>query len=100
MDEIKSLFSKRDQAVSKNNKLLFLSTQLDEIEDSYSSGYLSTGKLETKVLLVYPEDKSVLTKVAFVQETYYNNGRKSHQGFLMYFLVNTNKGWKIYKIVH
>lgn len=100
MDETKKLFKKRDEAVGKNNDLLFLSTQLDEIERSGSEGYLVLQKLESKVLCIYPEDNSVQTKKVFVKETYYQKGKKSRQAFLIYYLVNIGKDWKIFKIVY
>jgi hypothetical protein len=100
MDEIRKLFGKRDKAVSNNNDLLFLGTQIDEIQGSSTEGYLSLQKLESKVLSVYPEDNTVLTKKAFVMETYHHKGKKARQGFLVYHLVNTVKGWKIFKIAY
>lgn len=100
MGNIKKLFEKRDEAVIKDDDLLFLDTQVDEIENSSSEGYLCLQKLESKVLSIYPEDKTELTKKVFVMETYHQKDKKPRQAFLIYHLVNTTRGWKIFKITY
>jgi hypothetical protein len=97
MEEITALFNTRDEAVSKKDRKLFLSTQVEEISDASSAGYLTQDKLSTVVLATANTGK--LTQVAFVKETYFAGGEKSHDCFLIYFLVNTLEGWKIYRVV-
>ena len=97
---IGKLFLIRDKAVSKNDEKLFLSTQVNEIKESLSSGYLSVDKMETEIIAIDSDADSKLAKVAVVKETYFVKGKKSHSGFLIYHLVHTIKGWKIYKIVY
>jgi|SRR3972149_8694965 len=92
MDEVKSLFQTRDQAVAKKNKQLFASTQIQDIPYASISGYISCSSLETNVLNVV--DDTDFKKVVFVKENY-----GTHWAFLLYYLVNTVNGWKIYDIV-
>lgn len=92
MDDIKSLFQTRDTAVSQKDYEKFAFTQIDEIANASINGYLSADKLETKVLHV--ADDTELKKVAFVKENY-----GTHSSFLLYYLINTVNGWKIYNIV-
>ncbi|KKQ32255.1 hypothetical protein A2362_00795 [Candidatus Curtissbacteria bacterium RIFOXYB1_FULL_41_59] len=94
--EIKDIFSTRDKAVAKQDEKLFLSTQIAEIEGGSSEGYLDIDKMKTEVLYVLNE--SEIEKVVFAKETYLPKGKKSHHGFIIYFLTNTVKGWKIYKV--
>jgi len=95
-EEIKALFSTRDKAVAKKDRKLFLSTQIAEIEYGYSEGYLNMKNMTSDVLYVYKENE--LEKIVFVNETYIPKDRDLYKGFLLYFLVNTVKGWKIYKV--
>jgi hypothetical protein len=97
MEEITTLFHTRDEAVSKKDRTLFLSTQVEEISNASSAGYLAQDKLSTVVLATV--NTGELTQVAFVKETYFTAGEKSHDCFLIYFLVNTLGGWKIYRVV-
>lgn len=98
MDEINKIFKTRDQAILKKDKELFLSTQIGEIRDSSSDGYLSIGKMVTEVLAV--EKINEITKMVSVKETYYVKSKKSHSILLIYYLVNTVRGWKIYGIIY
>ena len=95
-DEIKKLFETRDEAVTRQDKRRFLSTQVSEIENGSSSGYISIDKLKSEVL--YAHTESELEKVVFVKETYTPRGKESHSSFPVYFLTNTVKGWMIYKV--
>ena len=92
MDGIKVLFMRRDEAVAKKDFEQFASTQLQNIPYASIEGYISCDKLETTVLFVANETE--LKKVVFVKEDYLN-----HTAFLLYYIVNTVNGWKIYNIV-
>ncbi|MDP3988430.1 MAG: hypothetical protein Q8P80_04785 [Candidatus Levybacteria bacterium] len=94
--EITKLFLTRDKAVGKNDKELFLSTQVGEIEYSSVEGYFSIDVLKTEVLYIYSE--SDLEKVVFVKENYFPKKKVSRISFIIYFLANTVGGWKIYKL--
>lgn len=98
--QINQLFKTRDKAVKTQDGKLFLSTQIGEIKDSLSAGYLSADKMVTEVIVVDLDEGSELTKIVIAKETYFSRGKKSHSGFLIYYLVNTVEGWKIYKIVY
>lgn len=97
MEEITTLFHLRDEAVSKKDRVLFLSTQVEEINGASSVGYHVQDQLSTVILAI--AKTGALTQVAFVKETYFTGGEKSHDSFLIYFLVNTLEGWKIYRVV-
>ena len=43
-------------------------------------------------------DDGELAKVAFVRETYFQDTVERRSVFLIYSLVNTVRGWKIYKV--
>lgn len=92
MEDIKSVFQTRDNAVANKDYKQFASTQIKEISNASISGYISTGSLETEILKI--EDDTELKKVAFVKENYC-----THSALLLYYLVNTVNGWKIYDIV-
>lgn len=89
MDVIKALFRTRDQAVLEKDYQKFTSTQLGEIPYFSISGYISCGQLKTEVLYIAEDTK--LKKVVFVKEDY-----GKHYVFLIYYLVETVDGWKIY----
>lgn len=95
-EEIKDLFVKRDTAVTKQDRPLFLSTQIAEIDNGSSNGYLAIGKMESEILYVYPENE--LEKIVFVKEIYTPIGKDFYSSFLVYYLVHTVKGWKIYRV--
>lgn len=96
--EIEKLFNLREKAVSKKDRVLFLSTQIDEIEGGGSQNYIALESLLSEVLHIY--EKNELEKVVFVKETYLYppNGKEPYSSFPVYFLVNTIKGWRIYKV--
>ncbi len=95
-DDIKNLFATRDKAVAKQDRKLFLSAQVDEIIGGSSDNYLAIDNLKSEVLHVYSE--SDIEKIVFVKETYSPKGKNPYSSFPVYFLVNTTKGWKIYKV--
>ncbi len=82
----------RDEAVAKRDAGLFISTQLTDIPYSSIIGYLNCEQLMTSVIVI--ADDTDVTKVAFVNEDY-----GTHSAFLIYYLVNTVNGWKVYNIV-
>lgn len=92
---IQKIFQTRDQAVKKQDRGVFLSTQVAEIERGGSAGYLGVGSLRSEVLQIY--DESELEKVVFVKETY-STDKDPYDAFVVYHLVNTTEGWKIYKM--
>ncbi len=95
-NKIISLFKVRDEAVKKQDRKLFLSTQVGEIENGGSDGYLAIDTLKSEVLHIHNE--SDYTKVVFVKETYNPKGNDPYNSFPVYFLVDTIKGWKIYRV--
>ena len=95
-NEIAALFETRDEAVRKEDKALFLSTQVSEIELGSSDGYLSLEDLTTEVLYIH--DESELEKFVLVKETYKQSGKDPRSAFLLYFLASTVQGWRIYKL--
>lgn len=89
-DQIKALFTTRDNAVSLKDKELFLSTQLGVITKSGVEGYLKTGKLSSTVLYLHKDEIEPMLWVALVKEDYYNKRKFSHQGYLWYTIVEKN----------
>ena len=92
MDALKTLFHTRDTAVRNKDYIAFASTQIQDIPTATINGYLSYGNLKTEVISV--ADDTPIKKVAFVKENY-----STHTAFLLYYLVNSVDGWKIYNIV-
>jgi hypothetical protein len=98
-NDIEALFSTRDEAVRKQDRSLFLSTQVSEIEFGVSKGYLSLEDMTTEV--IYIHDESELENVVLVKETYKQpdeTDENPRSSFLVYFLTNTVKGWRIYRV--
>jgi hypothetical protein len=96
-NEIEAIFETRGEAVRKEDRPLFLSTQVSEIELGGSSeGYLSLEDLITEVLYIH--DESELEKFVLVKETYKQSGKDPRSAFLLYFLTCTVKGWRIYNL--
>ena len=95
---IAKLFALRDRAVAQKDRVSFLSTQVGEVEGGGSNNYIALDKMATQVLHVYEENE--LEKVVFVKETYQYkpNGKEPYSSFPLYFLTNTVKGWKIYRV--
>jgi hypothetical protein len=95
-NQIEALFEARDEAVRKDDRQLFLSAQISEIELGSSEGYLSLEDLTTEVVHIH--DESELEKVVLVKETYKGPGKSPRSSFLLYFLINTVQGWRIYRV--
>ena len=95
-DEIQAIFGTRDEAVRTQDASLFLSTQLAEIELGLSESYLSIADMATEVLFGYEQSDDNV--VVLARETYRPPGKHSHSSFLIYYLIQTTKGWKIYKV--
>lgn len=94
--DIKALFEKRDKAVLKQDRKLFLTTQIAEIEHGSSDGYLAIESLKSEVLYIHEEND--IEKVVFVKETYFPKGKDPYSSFPVYFLTNTIQGWRIYRV--
>ncbi len=95
-NEIEALFEARDEAVRKDDRPLFLSAQVSEIELGSSEGYLSLEELTTEVVHIH--DESEIEKVVLVKETYRESGKSPRSSFLLYFLTYTVQGWRIYRV--
>ena len=96
--DINNLFECRDKSVKSKDRTLFLSTQVGEIQGGGSSDYMALDDMDTVVL--HEEAVSEIEKVVFVKETYKytKNGKEPYSSYPVYFLVNTIKGWKIYRV--
>ncbi|OGD63426.1 hypothetical protein A2160_03100 [Candidatus Beckwithbacteria bacterium RBG_13_42_9] len=97
-DEIRKLFRLRDKAVKNKDINLFLSTQVSEIRNSSAKGYLSVDELKSKVIYIFT-DSNKIRKSAAVEESYYYQRKLTHKALLLYYLVHTPSGWKVYDIV-
>jgi hypothetical protein len=96
-NDIEHLFRTREEAVRKQDRPLFLSTQVSsEIVFGSSEGYLSLEDITTEVIYIY--DESELEKVVLVKETYKQPDKNPRSSFLVYFLTNTVQGWRIYRV--
>lgn len=96
-EDINRVFLARDRAVTEKNIELFRSTQLlDEIPNAASDGYLALDKLQSDVLAVdWPQE---ISAVAFVRETYQDRGTVQRSTYLIYRLVLTQAGWRVYRV--
>jgi hypothetical protein len=94
--DVEALFRTRAEAVKKQDRSLFLSTQVSEIDLGSSEGYLSLEEMTTDVLYVHAE--SELERIVLVKETYKRPNKDEHSSFLMYFLTQTIKGWRVYRV--
>lgn len=94
-EDVRDVFILRDRAVKKQNRALFLSTQVGEIEYGSSEEYLAADRMETDVIAIYRE--SEIEVIAFVKEVYIRDDSDPIAAFPVYFLVHTVQGWKIYK---
>jgi hypothetical protein len=90
------LFNIRDTAVEKHDRELLLSTQLQEINEASSEGYLALASLHSQILGSCPMPQD--TQAVFVKETYMATGAtEPRESVIVYFLVQTVSGWKIYR---
>lgn len=94
-EDVKTIFSVRDRAVRTQNRDLFLSSQVGEIDYGASEEYLTADRMETEVLAIHPV--SEIEVVVFVKEMYIREDEDPYTAFPVYFLVHTVAGWKIYK---
>lgn len=94
-EEVEALFRVRDEAVSKKDGNQFLSTQLLELPRGASESYLSVNVLRTEVLSIQQASEDDV--VVFVRESYSTQNRGERAAYLLYFVVNTKTGWKIYR---
>lgn len=100
-DDVTKLFQTRDKAVNDKDQQLYLQTQIGHIKGGSVSGYMKMERMKTDVLSIVPQqDDPELACIAFVRERYFKNKQESRRGYLIYYLVNTNKGWKATKIVY
>lgn len=83
-EEIAKLLATRDRAVANKDLSLFMSTQLCEITSSNSSGYLATEKLNSTLLYTCEDETDPGHFVGLVKEEYWNEGKYSHRGHLLY----------------
>lgn len=86
--KIESLFKIRDEAVSKKDKKLFLSTQIKEIDGSSSKGYLDTDRMKTTILHVHRAESESNVWIAFVREDFFQSDKLTHHGYLLYTVVD------------
>jgi len=102
-NNILKLFQMRDKGVNENKRELFLSAYLAEIAMFHASGYINREYTQkTEVLKLDPDNETSLSEVVFVKETYFlrKNGEEYSQADIIYYVVNTIKGWRIYNLVH
>lgn len=99
---INQLFLTRDKAVVASNPQKFLETQVDkrEIAGGPAEGYIACSGMKTTILQIVPMDmqESSSSPIAFtvlVREAYEKQKRHSHDGYLAYYLTNTDKGLRI-----
>lgn len=97
--DIAHLFKQRDKGINEGKPKLFLDTMVEEIRMFNATGYLTSNKMETDVIAISPDGPS-LTKVVFAKETYFEKDKKTHHAYLMFYVVATSKGWKIYNIIY
>ncbi len=96
---IQKLFTDRDKAVKTKDKKLFLSTQVGEVQGSSFDGYISVDGLTTEVITEH-DDKELENKVIFVKETYFPAGKDTYFSYVTYYLVETVRGWRIYRLTY
>ncbi|MCK5707783.1 MAG: hypothetical protein KAI43_09025 [Candidatus Aureabacteria bacterium] len=96
--EIITLLKTRDDAVAKKDAELFSSTKLDNIKNGATKGYMKLSSLESELLGIdYLDENSKEKVVAFVKETYFFDGKKSHIGHFMFLLAKVDAKWIIFR---
>lgn len=95
---ITKLFQTRDKAITARNRDAFMSTQAGDLPNCSYEGYISAHKLKTEVLSIYEEKSQPLHRVVFTKETYFPQDKPAYSTFILYFLIDTKKGWKIYRL--
>lgn len=84
---VRHFFMKRDKAVGECDADSFLDTQPIAIEGSSSFGYLELDSLASKVIAVHQDEAHPNLIVVLVKEQYHKDGKLSHEGYLLYYLV-------------
>jgi hypothetical protein len=97
---ISKLFKARDRAIATLDEELFLSTQVGEIPNSSFDVYMKIDKLESKILLIYSEKETSHKRVVFVRETYSPQAKNHYSWFVIFYLIDTKAGWKIYRLAY
>lgn len=99
---INQLFLARDKAVVASNLQKFLETQVDkhEIAGGSAEGYIACSGMKTTILQIVPMDRQESSSASYVcavlvREAYEKQKRHSHDGYLAYYLTNTDKGLRI-----
>ena len=88
--KIKAVFKTRDGAVTTNDKKLFLSTQIKEIDGSSSKGYLSIERMKSTILHIHKDEIEDNVWMVFVKEEYFTSNKPTHHGYLIYTVVSRN----------
>jgi hypothetical protein len=99
MPTIHDLFVMRDAAVGKHDIRSFQNTQLSQIIGPIAEAYTSLSRLVTDVI-AEAEDEPGVSVVVFVKETYYQDDTRVDSNFVVYGLINTAAGWRIYSAAH
>jgi hypothetical protein len=56
--------------------------------------------MKTDIFFVHTEKETPYNKIVFARETYFPKDEDSYTGFIIFFLVETTGGWKIYRITY
>lgn len=98
--ELSVLFKGRDRAVATQDRKLFLSTQTGELPNSSFDGYIKIDKVQTDILSTFSEKDTPYLRVVFARETYSPKGKDSYCWFLIFYLIDSKDGWKIYRVAY
>ena len=98
-NQILNLFKLRDQAVSSNDKVLFLSTQKKEIPKSESKGYLLNDKQVSSVLFCQNDNINKNLWIVLVKEEYFISNQFSHQNYLIYKVKQKGDMFRIFDVL-
>ena len=98
--EVSALFQTRDMAITDRDLKLFLSTQIGELPNSTFEGYVKIDKMQTDILSIFSEKETPYQKVIFARETYSPKDKDSFSWFLIFYLIDTKDGWKIYRVAY
>ncbi|MBU1000618.1 hypothetical protein KKE78_04465 [Patescibacteria group bacterium] len=95
---IQSLFRARDEAVLSNDKKLFLSTQIKEIDGSSSKGYLDIERMKSTILHVHEDEFEKNVWIVLVREDFFKSNKLTHHGYLIYTVVKRKEEFIISNI--
>ena len=56
--------------------------------------------MQAIILYEYSDKENPHNKIAFVREKYFSKDKSSYTCFVIFFLVDTRGGWKIYRLVY